>query len=156
MVACYQPEAYTVYLGRQCRGRHSVKVTVVDSLYVVTVQHFQERFIHRSRICRRVMKEHHDLFVTVDIEFFCRFYGQLKSCGFTQSDFVIVLKDGEVAMTGSPMEIFAHAKEMEEMKLDIPFALKFSKELIKEKITDQPVCTLEEVVKQLCQLKSTT
>ena len=73
-----------------------------------------------------------------------------------QSDFVIVLRDGEVAMTGSPMEIFAHAKEMEEMKLDIPFALKFSKELIKEKITDQPVCTLEEVVKQLCQLKSTT
>ena len=73
-----------------------------------------------------------------------------------QSDFVIVLRDGEVAMTGSPMEIFAHVKEMEEMKLDIPFALKFSKELIKEKITDQPVCTLEEVVKQLCQLKSTT
>ncbi len=73
-----------------------------------------------------------------------------------QSDFVIVLKDGEVAMSGSPMEVFSHAKEMEEMKLDIPFALKISKELMKENITDKPVCTLEEVVKQLCLLKSTT
>lgn len=73
-----------------------------------------------------------------------------------QSDFVIVLKDGKVAMSGSPMEVFSHAKEMEEMKLDIPFALKISKELMKENITDKPVCTLEEVVKQLCLLKSTT
>ena len=72
-----------------------------------------------------------------------------------QSEYVIVLKDGKVVLTGSPMEIFAHEKELASMMLDIPFALKVSKELVKEKITDQEVCTLEEVVNQLCQLRST-
>lgn len=71
------------------------------------------------------------------------------------SEYVIVLKDGKVVLTGSPMEIFAHEKELASMMLDIPFALKVSKELVKEKITDQEVCTLEEVVNQLCQLRST-
>lgn len=72
-----------------------------------------------------------------------------------QSEYVIVLKDGKVVLTGSPIEIFAHEKELASMMLDIPFALKVSKELVKEKITDQEVCTLEEVVNQLCQLRST-
>ena len=72
-----------------------------------------------------------------------------------QSEYVIVLKDGKVVLTGSPMEIFDHEKELASMMLDIPFALKVSKELVKEKITDQEVCTLEEVVNQLCQLRST-
>lgn len=72
-----------------------------------------------------------------------------------QSEYVIVLKDGHVVLTGTPMEIFAHEKELASMMLDIPFALKVSKELTKEKITNQEVCTLEEVVNQLCQLKST-
>lgn len=70
-----------------------------------------------------------------------------------QSDFVIVLKDGVVRLTGTPMEIFEHEKELEEMKLDIPFALKISKKLVDENITDKKVCTLDEVVDQLWQLK---
>lgn len=73
-----------------------------------------------------------------------------------QSEYVIVLKDGKVKMSGKPMEIFSHEKELRDMKLDIPFALKFSKELKKEGVLDQEICTLEGVVDALCQLKSTT
>lgn len=73
-----------------------------------------------------------------------------------QSDYVIVLKEGMVEMTGTPMEIFSHEAQMAEMKLDVPFAFKISKALMKEQITDKTVCTLDEVVKQLCPLKSTT
>lgn len=71
-----------------------------------------------------------------------------------QSEHVIVLKDGKVKMSGKPMEIFSHEKELKDMKLDIPFALKFSNELKKEGILDQGICTLEGVVEALCQLKS--
>ncbi|EOS59444.1 hypothetical protein C815_02150 [Firmicutes bacterium M10-2] len=70
-----------------------------------------------------------------------------------QSEHVIVLKDGKVAMSGKPMEIFDKEEALHEMKLDIPFALKFSKELKKEGIFDKNECTLEGVVEALCQLK---
>lgn len=70
-----------------------------------------------------------------------------------QSEHVIVLKDGKVAMSGKPMEIFEKEEALHEMKLDIPFALKFSKELRKEGILDKNECTLEGVVEALCQLK---
>lgn len=72
-----------------------------------------------------------------------------------QSEHVIVLNDGKIKLEGTPMEVFGHENELKDMKLDIPFALQFSKKLKKEHIVDECVCTLEEVVNQLCPLKST-
>lgn len=70
-----------------------------------------------------------------------------------QSDHVIVLEKGKVAMEGSPMEIFNQEAQLEAMQLDIPFALKISKELKKRGIFKENVCLLNEVVEKLCQLK---
>ena len=72
-----------------------------------------------------------------------------------QSEHVIVLCDGKIALEGTPQEIFKHEKELKQMKLDTPFALNFSKKLQKAKLIDESVCTLDEVVNKLCQLKST-
>lgn len=71
-----------------------------------------------------------------------------------QSEHVIVLSAGKIAMEGSPKDIFKEEKKLKEMKLDIPFALEFSKRCKQEGIFDETVCTLEEVVDKLCQLKS--
>ena len=70
-----------------------------------------------------------------------------------QSEYVIVLRDGQVEMSGRPMEIFRQEKRLKEMKLDVPFTLKFSDLLIKEGVEIERECTLEGVVQQLCQLK---
>ena len=70
-----------------------------------------------------------------------------------QSDHVVVLEKGNVAMEGSPMEIFNQEAQLEAMQLDIPFALKISKELKKRGIFKENVCLLNEVVEKLCQLK---
>ena len=70
-----------------------------------------------------------------------------------QSEHVIVIKNGNVEMCGTPEEIFRQEDRLKEMKLDIPFALKISKKLADEGVLKKPVCLLEEVVEQLCQLK---
>ncbi|WP_305152216.1 energy-coupling factor transporter ATPase [uncultured Dubosiella sp.] len=72
-----------------------------------------------------------------------------------QSENVIVLKDGHVEITGKPMEVFSQEQRLKEMKLDIPFALKFSNALKQEGILKEGICTLEGVVDKLCQLKQT-
>ena len=72
-----------------------------------------------------------------------------------QSEHVIVLNNGEIAMEGSPKDIFKEEKRLKEMKLDIPFALEFSQKCKEQGLFKEEVCTLEEVVEQLCQLKST-
>ena len=70
-----------------------------------------------------------------------------------QSEHVIVLKNGTIEMSGTPEEVFAQEKRLTEMKLDVPFALKISEQLTQEGVMKKPVCTLEEVVDILCQLK---
>ncbi|MCF0106713.1 MAG: energy-coupling factor transporter ATPase [Holdemanella sp.] len=71
-----------------------------------------------------------------------------------QSEHVIVLNKGRIAMEGSPKDIFKEEKKLKEMKLELPFALEFSKKCKEEGLIKEEVCTLEEVVEQLCQLKS--
>lgn len=72
-----------------------------------------------------------------------------------QSEYVIVLKDGKVEMQGTPKQIFEHKGKLKEMKLELPFALSFSEKLKNEGIFKDSYCTLEEVVNELCQLRST-
>ena len=72
-----------------------------------------------------------------------------------QSEYVIVLKDGKVEMQGTPKQIFEHKGKLKEMKLELPFALSFSEKLKNEGIFKDNYCTLDEVVNELCQLRST-
>lgn len=72
-----------------------------------------------------------------------------------QSEYVIVLKDGKVEMQGTPKQIFEHKGKLKEMKLELPFALFFSEKLKNEGIFKDSYCTLDEVVNELCQLRST-
>lgn len=72
-----------------------------------------------------------------------------------QSEYVIVLKDGKVEMQGTPKQIFEHKGKLKEMKLELPFALSFSERLKNEGIFKDSYCTLDEVVNELCQLRST-
>lgn len=72
-----------------------------------------------------------------------------------QSEYVIVLKDGKVEMQGTPKQIFEHKGKLKEMKLELPFALSFSEKLKNEGIFKDSYCTLNEVVNELCQLRST-
>lgn len=71
-----------------------------------------------------------------------------------QSQHVIVLNHGVVEMEGTPKEVFAQEEMLKKMQLDIPFALKFSKAMQKEGFSSIHALTLDEVVNQLCQLKS--
>lgn len=72
-----------------------------------------------------------------------------------QSEYVIVLKDGKVEMQGTPKQIFEHKGKLKEMKLELPFALSFSEKLKNEGIFKDSYCTLDKVVNELCQLRST-
>lgn len=72
-----------------------------------------------------------------------------------QSEYVIVLKDGKVEMQGTPKQIFEQKGKLKEMKLELPFALSFSEKLKNEGIFKDSYCTLDEVVNELCQLRST-
>lgn len=71
-----------------------------------------------------------------------------------QSQHVIVLNHGVVEMEGTPKEVFAQEAMLKKMQLDIPFALKFSKAMQKEGFSSIHALTLDEVMNQLCQLKS--
>lgn len=72
-----------------------------------------------------------------------------------QSEYVIVLKDGKVEMQGTPKQIFEHKGKLKEMKLELPFALAFSEKLKNEGVFKDSYCILDEVVNELCQLRST-
>lgn len=71
-----------------------------------------------------------------------------------QSEHVIVLEKGKVMMEGTPQEIFAHREKLEKMGLDVPFALKVSDRLKEAGVLKEGCLSLDEVVNDLCQLKS--
>ncbi len=71
-----------------------------------------------------------------------------------KSDHVIVLDQGKVVLDGHPNEILQHEKELIQLKLDIPFALKFQHELKKNGISVNAGTTMEGMVAELCQLHS--
>lgn len=70
-----------------------------------------------------------------------------------QSENVIVLEKGQVAMTGTPAQVFANRPLIEKLKLDLPFALKASDELEKLGVIRKPQLSLDGLVEELCQLK---
>ena len=73
----------------------------------------------------------------------------------TKSDFVIVMNNGQIVMSGKPDEIMMREKELLKSNLDLSFSLKVIKELEKNKIKLNKSVTLEGLVDELCQLNST-
>ena len=67
-----------------------------------------------------------------------------------QRDNVLVLRDGTIAMTGTPREVFSRERELKEMDLDVPFAWKITEELMKLGLADHPALNLEEAAEELC------
>lgn len=70
----------------------------------------------------------------------------------SHSDDVIVMDQGHVVMHGVPEEILLREEELIKLKLDIPFALKFTKALQAQGVSIAPCTTLEKVVDEVCQL----
>ncbi|WP_416326967.1 energy-coupling factor transporter ATPase [[Eubacterium] hominis] len=68
------------------------------------------------------------------------------------SDAVIVMDDGHIVMSGRPEDILIQERKLIDLKLDIPFALKFTKALKKEGIEIKDCITMERVVDEVCQL----
>ena len=67
-----------------------------------------------------------------------------------QSDYVLALKDGSIAMTGTPREIFSRQQELRQMELDVPFAWKITDELCKLGLTEHQALDLEEAAEEIC------
>ena len=70
------------------------------------------------------------------------------------SDYVIVLHEGEVVLEGTPEAILIKEKELLNLSLDVPFTFKLSKALINEGVQVKERIHLERLVDELCQLDS--
>ena len=66
------------------------------------------------------------------------------------SDYVIAMNTGKVAMTGTPVEIFADEEKLKEIQLDIPFAIRLEKALNKRGVKTERALTIEGLVNSLC------
>lgn len=70
------------------------------------------------------------------------------------ADHVIVLDAGKVVMQGKPEDILKEEQKLIDLRLDIPFSMKFLKALNKEHIHIDNCITMERLVDELCQLHS--
>jgi len=70
----------------------------------------------------------------------------------TASDYVLVMDEGHVAMTGTPQEIFRNEKQLQQMKLDVPFSLKLEEALRRRGVRLGRNITMEGLVDELCRL----
>lgn len=70
------------------------------------------------------------------------------------SDRVIVVDQGRVAMTGSPLEVFRREEALIKMQLDIPFVYKFRKALLQKGIKIKESLDMERMVREICQYVS--
>ena len=67
------------------------------------------------------------------------------------SDEIIVLNKGKISLKGSPKDVFAHQKELEEIGLDLPFKTKFVSLLNEKGIRVNEDDSLEGIVRKICQ-----
>ena len=70
------------------------------------------------------------------------------------ADRVILLNKGEIVDCDKPQKIFTNEKLLKELKLDIPFSLKIAKKLQKKGYQIKDTLDVEELEKQLCQLRA--
>ena len=67
-----------------------------------------------------------------------------------QSDNVIVVNKGKIALVGTPKEVFRNEKLMESMQLDIPFVYKVRNALRKKGIKISDELDMERVAEEVC------
>lgn len=72
-----------------------------------------------------------------------------------QSDYVIALDEGHVVLEGKPEEVFKEEKKLKDIQLDIPFSLKLRNALKEKGVEVDRQITMEGMVDELCQLRST-
>lgn len=71
-----------------------------------------------------------------------------------QADQVVVLDQGKVKMTGSPLEIFRRAEELKALSLGVPPAVDLAYRLRQRGVeVPQDLLEIEDIVRYLCQLK---
>lgn len=69
------------------------------------------------------------------------------------SDHVIVMSEGQVVMDGTPEMILKREQELVELQLDVPFTLKFIREMEQNGISLKDEIKMERVVEELCRLR---
>ena len=70
------------------------------------------------------------------------------------SDHVIALEKGRIAMQGTPHEVFSEVEALRKIKLDVPFSLKMQQKLAKRGVQVGKDITMEGLVRELCQSHS--
>jgi len=70
------------------------------------------------------------------------------------SDAVIAMNNGKIAMAGTPHEVFSDEKTLKEIQLDIPFSMKMQGALKRRGVNVGNHLTMEGLVKELCQYNS--
>lgn len=68
------------------------------------------------------------------------------------ADKIILLNEGKIMSVGTPQEILTQVDVLEQLQLDIPFALKISQRLKDKGFKIKETLDVEELEKQLCQL----
>ena len=72
-----------------------------------------------------------------------------------RADRVAVMDDGKIAMLGAPREVFAHVDEIRALGLDVPEMMRLAAELRRKGLKlGAETMTVEEMVEELCRLKS--
>lgn len=69
------------------------------------------------------------------------------------SDHVIVMSEGQVVMDGTPEMTLKREQELVELQLDVPFTLKFIREMEQNGISLKDEIKMEKVVEELCRLR---
>lgn len=71
------------------------------------------------------------------------------------ADRIFVMDNGQVVMTGTPREIFARVDELKSYRMDVPQVTLLAHELKKEGLQlSGTILSVEELVEEICQLKS--
>ena len=71
-----------------------------------------------------------------------------------QAERILVMDEGKIAMQGTPLEVFARVEEIRALGLDAPEMILLAEELRKRGVPAQNVMTVDEMVVELCRLKS--
>ena len=69
------------------------------------------------------------------------------------ADRVIVINNGDIALNGTPQEVFSHVNEMQQMHLDVPPMASLANDLRNEGMPlPAGILTVEDMTKEVCRL----
>ena len=71
-----------------------------------------------------------------------------------ESDFVLAMNAGKIALMGPPHEVFANEKTIAEIHLELPYSTRLGKLLAENGVTVKNHMTMKGLVGELCQLHS--